>query len=83
MDKNEVVLEVKNLSIDIPVSQGVLHAVDKVNLHVDRGEILCVVGESGCGKSLTSLAIMGLLPKNAQRSAEMLELKQEDLQKLT
>ena len=75
MDKNEVVLEVKNLSIDIPVSQGVLHAVDKVNLHVDRGEILCVVGESGCGKSLTSLAIMGLLPKNAQRSAEMLELK--------
>ena len=45
MDKNEVVLEVKNLSIDIPVSQGVLHAVDKVNLHVDRGEILCVVGE--------------------------------------
>ena len=83
MDKKEVVLEVKNLSIDIPVSQGVLHAVDKVNLHVDRGEILCVVGESGCGKSLTSLAIMGLLPKNAQRSAEMLELKQEDLQKLT
>ena len=83
MDKNEVVLEVKNLSIDIPVSQGVLHAVDKVNLHVDRGEILCVVGESGCGKSLTSLAIMGLLPKNAQRSAETLELKQEDLQKLT
>ena len=83
MDKKEVVLEVKNLSIDIPVSQGVLHAVDKVNLHVDRGEILCVVGESGCGKSLTSLAIMGLLPKNAQRSAETLELKQEDLQKLT
>ena len=83
MDKNEVVLEVKNLSIDIPVSQGVLHAVDKVNLHVGRGEILCVVGESGCGKSLTSLAIMGLLPKNAQRSAETLELKQEDLQKLT
>ena len=83
MDKKEVVLEVKNLSIDIPVSQGVLHAVDKVNLHVGRGEILCVVGESGCGKSLTSLAIMGLLPKNAQRSAETLELKQEDLQKLT
>ena len=65
IDKNEVVLEVKNLSIDIPVSQGVLHAVDKVNLHVDRGEILCVVGESGCGKSLTSLAIMGLLPNSS------------------
>ena len=82
INKKEVVLEVKNLSIDIPVSQGILHAVDNINLHVDRGEILCVVGESGCGKSLTSLAIMGLLPKNAQRTAETLELSQEDLQEL-
>ncbi len=83
INKKEVVLEVKNLSIDIPVSQGILHAVDNISLHVDRGEILCVVGESGCGKSLTSLAIMGLLPKNAQRTAEMLELSQEELQELT
>ena len=83
IDKKEVVLEVKNLSIDIPVSQGVLHAVENINLHVGRGEILCVVGESGCGKSLTSLAIMGLLPKNAQRTAETLELNKEDLQELT
>jgi len=83
INKKEVVLEVKNLSIDIPVSQGILHAVDNINLHVGRGEILCVVGESGCGKSLTSLAIMGLLPKNAQRTAETLELNKEDLQELT
>jgi len=83
INKKEVVLEVRNLSIDIPVSQGILHAVDNINLHVDRGEILCIVGESGCGKSLTSLAIMGLLPKNAQRTAEILELGQEDLQELT
>ena len=57
------VLNVENLTVDIPLATGVLHAVDDVSLHVDRGETLCIVGESGCGKSLTSLAIMDLLPK--------------------
>ena len=54
------VLSVENLSVDIPLADGVLHAVDNVTLHVDRGETLCIVGESGCGKSLTSLALMDL-----------------------
>ena len=44
-----------------------LHAVQGVSFQVDRGETLCIVGESGCGKSLTALAIMDLLP--AQRAA--------------
>ena len=61
------VLSVENLSVDIPLADGVLHAVDNVTLHVDRGETLCIVGESGCGKSLTSLALMDLLPKKAIR----------------
>ena len=78
----ERILEVDGLSVDIPLSNGTLHAVDNINLHVNRGEVLCIVGESGCGKSLTSLAIMGLLPKNAVRSARKLELNQEDLKKL-
>ena len=47
------VLNVENLTVDIPLATGILHAVDGVNLHVDRGETLCIVGESGCGKSLT------------------------------
>ena len=63
------VLNVKNLSIEIPLADGVLHAVDNISLHVDRGETLCIVGESGCGKSLTSLALMDLLPKKAIRKA--------------
>ena len=66
-------LNVENLYIDIPLAEGVLHAVDGITLHVDRGETLCIVGESGCGKSLTSLAIMGLLPKAASRNMIALE----------
>ena len=68
------VLSVENLSVDIPLADGVLHAVDNVTLHVDRGETLCIVGESGCGKSLTSLALMDLLPKKAIRTIAKLDL---------
>jgi len=68
------VLDVKNLTVNIPLATGILHAVDGVNLHVDRGETLCIVGESGCGKSLTSLALMDLLPTKAVRKIEKLEL---------
>ena len=68
------VLNVENLYIDIPLAGGVLHAVDGISLHVDRGETLCIVGESGCGKSLTSLAIMGLLPKRVARRVQELDL---------
>ncbi|MEL0032822.1 MAG: ATP-binding cassette domain-containing protein [Paracoccaceae bacterium] len=63
---SDSVLDVKNLSVDIPLAEGILHAVDGIDIHVDKGETLCIVGESGCGKSLTSLAIMDLLPKKAQ-----------------
>ncbi|MDJ0388836.1 ABC transporter ATP-binding protein [Roseomonas sp. E05] len=72
-------LELAGLSVDIPTEAGVLHAVRDVSLTVRRGETLCVVGESGCGKSLTSLAIMGLLPPAAQRRARRLALAGEDL----
>ena len=71
-DKKEVVLEVDNLRVDIPVSAGILHPVRGISFDVSRGETLCIVGESGCGKSLTSLALMGLLPKKAQRKADRL-----------
>ena len=73
------VLDVENLTVDIPLATGILHAVDGVNLHVDRGETLCIVGESGCGKSLTSLAFMDLLPTKAIRKIEKLELGGESI----
>jgi len=77
---SDALLEVTGLSVDIPTEAGVLHAVRDVSLSVRRGETLCVVGESGCGKSLTSLAIMGLLPPTAQRRAQRIVLAGEDLQ---
>ncbi len=73
------ILEVSNLAVSIPVSSGMLHPVQNISLHVDRGETLCIVGESGCGKSLTSLAIMDLLPQKAERTADRIVLAGEEL----
>ncbi len=70
----ERILTVEDLRVDLPVPAGTLHAVQGVSFHVDRGETVCIVGESGCGKSLTALAIMDLLPRKAKRTATRLEL---------
>ncbi|MDP6927167.1 MAG: ATP-binding cassette domain-containing protein, partial [Rhodospirillales bacterium] len=52
---SETVLDVRNLVIDIDVPAGTLHAVSDISFDLKRGETLCIVGESGCGKSITSL----------------------------
>ena len=59
----EVLLEIKGLKTHFDTREGVVKAVDGVDLSVSRGEVLGIVGESGCGKSVTSLSIMGLVPK--------------------
>ena len=61
-----VILEVKDLSIRFPGRYGDTAIVDKVSFTVREGETMGLVGESGCGKSITSLAVMGLLPKTAE-----------------
>lgn len=55
-------LEVKDLETTFFTDEGAIPAVDHISFHVNRGEILAIVGESGCGKSVTSLSIMGLVP---------------------
>ena len=75
-------LDVKNLHVDIPTERGMLHAVRGIDFHVNRGEMLCLVGESGCGKSMTSLALMGLLPRKAKRTADHIRFDGVDLQTL-
>jgi peptide/nickel transport system ATP-binding protein len=55
-------LEIENLRTYIKLRQGTVHAVDGVSLYVEPGETLGIVGESGCGKTMTALSIMGLLP---------------------
>ncbi len=77
----EAVLDVHGLDVDIRTDRGVLHPVRDVSFRVGRGETLCIVGESGCGKSITSLAVMDLLPKTATRQARSLSFLGEDLER--
>lgn len=65
-------LSVDRLTIDLPLSGGVLHPVRGVSFTVRRGEALALVGESGCGKSLTAMALMRLLKMPSRSSPVML-----------
>lgn len=75
-------LEIDGLDVTIPLAAGTLHPVRNVSFAVARGETFCIVGESGCGKSLTSLAIMDLLPARAVRKARRLAFDKIDLARL-
>ncbi|MEJ3654731.1 ABC transporter ATP-binding protein [Actinomycetes bacterium KLBMP 9759] len=59
------VLDVRELSVTFRTTDGPVSAVDRVSFEVGAGEVLAVVGESGCGKSVTAMALAGLLPGNA------------------
>lgn len=72
-------ISVANLDVDIATPRGTLHAVRGISFSIKPGETLCIVGESGCGKSMTSLALMDLLPKAAKRRADHLKFGENDL----
>jgi len=65
----ERMLEIRGLKIHFGTEEGLLRAVDGVDLAIDAGETLGVVGESGCGKSVTALTVMRLLPMPPARIA--------------
>lgn len=71
-------LEVRNLHVRI----GDAHILRGVSLHVSPGETLGVVGESGCGKSMTGLALMGMLPRNAEVPEGEIVFNGRDLTKI-
>lgn len=77
------VLTIENLNVDLPTPMGTLHAVQDVDLAIQPGETLCVVGESGCGKSMMSLAIMRLLPRAAKLTAARIALQDKDIMTLS
>lgn len=64
MSASPKAIQVKDLSIQIKTDDGILPIVDHVNFYLAKGETLALVGESGCGKSITSLALTQLLPSN-------------------
>jgi ABC-type dipeptide/oligopeptide/nickel transport system ATPase component len=72
-------LSVDGLETHFPTGQGVLRAVDGVSFTIDRGEVLGLVGESGCGKSVTSLSIMRLVPPPGRIAAGRILFEGEDL----
>ena len=59
-------LEVKGLTTVFTGDYGTNISVDHIDFYVDEGEVLCIVGESGCGKSVTSLSVMGLLKRGGK-----------------
>jgi oligopeptide/dipeptide ABC transporter ATP-binding protein len=83
-------LEVKGLRTSFFTRDGVVRAVDGIDFHVDRGEIMGLVGESGCGKSVTSLSILRLVAKPGRIEGgqilfdgqDLLKLKDNDMRKI-
>lgn len=76
------VLKIKHLSIDFHTMEGEVHAIRDVTLKLHPGEILALVGESGSGKSVTTKAVMQLLPNNAKVVGGSVEYKGKDLLKM-
>ena len=86
----EVLLDIKGLKTHFDTRDGVVKAVDEVSFSIKRGEVLGLVGESGCGKSVTSLSIMGLIPHPGEVVAgqilfdgnDIAQMKPDDIRKL-
>ena len=74
-----MILDIKDLHVHYRSSRGNVHAVDGANLQVPEGQILGLVGESGCGKTTLARAIIGVLPKNARTASGELFFDGRDL----
>ncbi len=67
--ENQEILRIEDLRTNFHIPEGVIPAVDKVNFSIRSGETVCLVGESGCGKSVTALSILRLIPQPPGRIA--------------
>src|SRR5207248_10147258 len=78
-DMTDALLAVRDLRVEIPTRRGTVHAVDGISFELAAGEKLGLVGESGCGKSMTLRAILGLLPRGARVTEGEVLFGREDL----
>ena len=76
-------LEIRNLSVSFATTAGNFRAVDGFDLSVPAGDIIAIVGESGSGKSVAMLAVMGLLPKTAQVTADRIAFAGRDMREIS
>jgi dipeptide transport system ATP-binding protein len=76
-------LDIRNLSVEFPIGDTVLRAVEEVSVSIEEGEVLGIVGESGSGKSVTMLAVMGLVPFPGRVRAERLAFAGRDLRSIS
>ncbi|UOQ44160.1 ABC transporter ATP-binding protein [Halobacillus salinarum] len=76
---DEQLLNVNDLVTSFRTAAGKVSAVRGVSFSVNKGETLCIVGESGCGKSITTLSVMGLLPANGEITSGSIQYKGEEL----
>lgn len=90
-DKPAPLLEVSNLQTHITTREGIARAVDDVSFHINAGETLGLVGESGCGKSMTSLSLLRLVPEPPAKivggrilleGRDLLELSRDDMRRV-
>lgn len=72
MSEKEPLVEVKDLRVRFDVRDGVVNAVDGTSFTLYRGQTLGIIGESGCGKSITAKAIMNMIPKNGSMDGEII-----------
>jgi peptide/nickel transport system ATP-binding protein len=71
-------LNIKNLKVALDAEAGLVKAIDGLSLAIDRGQTFALVGESGCGKSMTALALLRLLPENGRVTDGHIEIDGED-----
>ncbi len=75
-------LDIEKLSVQFPSPAGVVQAVDAISYRVEAGETVALVGESGCGKSVSALAVMGLVPEPGQVTGGAIRFEGRDLRSL-
>ena len=83
MKQDDILLDVQHLNTYFRTQGGRVKAVDDLSFCVKKGELLGIVGESGCGKSVTMLSIMGLVDRSAIVEAERIDFEGRDLSKMS